>query len=185
MQMSTGTQQSLAIGLFSNVSTYRYNVFVKQLGWDLNTPEGIELDQFDCPQRTVYVVSQHDNGEINGCARLLPTDGAYLLAEVFPQLLNGMTPPNDADVWELSRFAAVDLSQQSAGCGQFSSPVAVALLQAAMDCAKAHGAKRMISVSPVGVERLLQRAGFHAHRAGAPMIINGHALVAVWIELEN
>jgi acyl homoserine lactone synthase len=52
----------------------------------------------------------NENQEIIGTARLLPTNHSYLLGEVFPQLMNGLTIPDSAEVWELSRFATVDLN---------------------------------------------------------------------------
>lgn len=145
----------------------------------------MELDQFDRPD-TLYVVSQDEDGWVNGCARLLPTNHPYLLGEVFPQLLNGLPPPCTLDVWELSRFAAVDFKHQSSSAlGQFSSPIAIKLLQEAITYAGEYGAKRIITVSPIGIERLLRRAGFHAHRAGPPMIIDGHPIFACWIEIQT
>jgi acyl homoserine lactone synthase len=187
MRMQSGMKQTLPHPLYQQLGVYRHDVFIERLGWTLKVRDGLELDQFDRDDDTVYVVAQHDDGSISGCARLLPTVGPYLLSEVFPQLLNGLMPPSSPDVWELSRFAAVDLSTKSGqgASAQYSSPVALALLRAAMDCAHQLGAKRLITVSPVGVERLLNRAGIAAHRAGPPMIVNGHALTACWIELEE
>lgn len=153
------------------------------LGWELQSSNGMELDQFDRPD-TIYVVAQNDAGQVTGCARLLPTDRPYLLGEVFPQLLNGMKPPSSPDIWELSRFAAVDFDDQAVS-GQFSSPIAVELLRKALACATSHGAKRLITVSPLGVERLLRKSGFHAHRAGPPMVIDGHPVFACWIEIDH
>ena len=91
-----------------------------------------------------------------------------------------LTLPNDG-----SNIAAVDLNNPSAERGQLSSPIAVELLQESIECAAAHGAKRLITVSPIGIERLLRKAGFHAHRAGPPMIIGGHPIFACWIEIET
>lgn len=180
-----GTAEHLPEGFFSALSKYRYSVFVEQLGWDLNTSNGLELDQFD-REDTVYVVARDEKGEISGCARLLPTTRPYLLGDIFPELLNGLPVPESAEVWELSRFAAVDLQNSRPGAaGQFSSPVAVGLLKEALACAAARGAKRLITVSPVGVERLLRRAGFNAHRAGPPKIVDGYPLFACWIEIES
>lgn len=184
MQVTSGAPERLPQGLYSQVARYRHKVFVEQLGWGLQTHDGMEQDQFDRPD-TVYVVAQGDEGEVFGCARLLPTTRPYLLGEAFPQLLNGLLPPCSPDVWELSRFAAVDINNQSSSLGQFSSPVAIRLLQACIACAVAHGGKRLISVSPIGVERLLSRAGFYAHRAGPPMIVDGHPIFACWIELDQ
>lgn len=144
----------------------------------------MESDQFD-RQDTVYVVAQDDQGHVSGCARLLPTTRPYLLGDVFPQLLNGLTPPCSPDVWELSRFAAVDLGDRSKIAGQFSSSVARKLLEESIACAVSHGAKRLITVSPIGVERLLSQSEFHAHRAGPPMIIDGHPIFACWIHLDR
>jgi acyl homoserine lactone synthase len=184
MNVTAGKTEALTPSLFSQVGHYRHKVFVETLGWDLKTRNGEELDQFDRPD-TVYVVGQDDAGNVNGCARLLPTDRPYLLGEVFPELLKGQNIPCTPDVWELSRFAAVDFNNRSSSAlSQFSSEVAIALLQASIECAIEQGAKRLITVSPIGIERLLRRAGFHCHRAGPPMIIGGHPIFACWIELE-
>lgn len=181
MQFTSGTTERLPEILFTRISNYRHKVFVEMLGWELQTRNDMELDQFDRPD-TVYVVAQNENGQVAGCARLLSTDRPYLLGEVFPQLLNGMPPPSSPEIWELSRFAAVDFSDRSQS-GQFSSPIAVGLLREAIACAASHGARRIITVSPLGIERLLRKAGFHAHRAGPPMIIDGHPIFACWIEV--
>lgn len=185
MNITTGTTQGLPEILLKSISNYRHRVFVETLGWELQTRNGMELDQFDRPD-TVYAVSQDEKGHVNGCARLLSTDRPYLLGEVFPQLLNGLPPPCTPEVWELSRFAALDFnSQTSSAGGQFSSPIAIGLLQESIACAASLGAKRLITVSPLGIERLLRRAGFHAHRAGPPMIIEGHPIFACWIEADS
>lgn len=105
-------------------------------------------------------------GDVCGCARLLPTTRPYLLSEVFPQLLNSALSPSSPEVWELSRFAAVDFNANTASAlGQFSSPIAIRLHEEAIACAAARGARHLITVSPIGVGRLLRRAGFHTHLA--------------------
>ncbi len=185
MQFVSGAAEELSADLFSKISTYRYRVFVDTLKWKLQTENGMELDQFDGVD-TVYVVSRDENGSLTGVARLLPTNRPYLLRDVFPQLLNGLPPPCSADVWELSRFAAMDFNDRAVTPqGQMSSPIAIELLRAAISCAMARGARRLITVSPIGVERLMRRAGFHSHRAGPPMIIDGYPLCACWIELDE
>jgi hypothetical protein len=45
--------------------------------------------------------------------------------------------------------------------------------------------QRLITVSPLGIERLIRRLGLQAHRAGPPMIIHGHAIFACWIEVNG
>lgn len=183
MYVVKGRQEELPAGLYSKVANYRHKVFVERLGWQLQTFGNTEQDQFD-REDTIYVISRGEHGDISGCARLLPTTQPYLLGEIFPQLLNGMPIPNSPDIWELSRFASVDFNAKpSTALGQFSSPITLMLLHEAIAFAAENGAKRVITVSPVGVERLLSRAGVNAHRAGPPMIIDGHPIFACWIEI--
>jgi acyl homoserine lactone synthase len=179
-----GSPKVLPHDIYRKVGQYRQKVFVETLGWDLQTRDGMELDQFDRPD-TLYMVSQDDEGCVNGCARLLPTHRPYLLGEVFPELMNGQPVPCSPEIWELSRFAAVDFNARGgAALAQFSSGIAVQLLRQAIACAAEQGARRLITVSPIGIERLLRHTGVHAHRAGPPMIIDGHPIFACWIEVE-
>jgi acyl homoserine lactone synthase len=180
----TGTPADLSLEIMAGVARYRHRVFVEKLGWQLQCENALEYDQFDRDD-TVYVVAHNRGHQVVGTARLLPTTRPYLLDEVFPQLLHGLVPPHSPDVWELSRFAAVDFSVQgSSALAQFSSPVAVGLLQAALECAARHGAKRFITVSPLGVERLLRIAGFQAHRLAPPMMVDGNPVFACSINCE-
>jgi N-acyl-L-homoserine lactone synthetase len=182
--MIRGTGASLAPDLLRALAAYRHRVFIETLGWELPAENGLETDQFDGPG-TAYVIARDPQGDVCGCARLLPTTGPYLLADVFPQLLHGAPPPRDPAVWELSRFAA-------AGCGApqdisraLELQVTEHVLAHALDYAAHHGVQRFITVSPLGVERLLRRLGVHAHRAGPPVVVGGHVLFACWIEVDQ
>lgn len=180
----SGSELILPHDVYYKAGKYRKKVFIETLGWDLQIRDEMELDQFDRPD-TLYMVSQDDAGIVNGCARLLPTDRPYLLGEVFPELMQGQPIPCSPDVWELSRFAAVDFNARGGSpLTQFSSGIAVQLLRQAITCAAEHGAKRLITVSPIGIERLLRHTGVHAHRAGPPMIIDGHPIFACWIDVD-
>ena len=162
---------------------YRHRVFIETLGWQMDTPPGIERDRFDRPE-TVHLIARDDQHAIVGYARLLPTTGPYLLGEMFPQLLNGLPPPCSDEVWELSRFAVMDLrGARTGGATQRPSALAVDILQLAADYVERRGGKRLISVSPLAMERLLRRTGFHVHRAAPPVMIEGHPTFACWIEL--
>jgi N-acyl-L-homoserine lactone synthetase len=183
MRVISGASSGLPDGFFGRVAHYRHRVFVEQLGWHLDAQDGFESDQFDRTD-TVYVAVEDEQGRIAGCARLLPTTQPYLLGEIFPQLLNGLSAPRDPCIWELSRFAAMDFNQPAAiPLAQFSSSATALLMRGAMACAAARGAERLITVSPVGIERLIRRLGIQAHRAGPPMRVGGHAIFACWIEL--
>jgi acyl homoserine lactone synthase len=181
-----GTSGGLTSELMLGLARFRYQVFVEMLGWQLKTPgDGLELDQFDRPD-TLYVIARDECGSVAGSARLLPTTRPYLLGDVFPQLLHGQPAPATNAVWELSRFATVDLSVAGTSVlSQFSSPIAVDLLRAAMRCAAERGAERLITVSPLGIERLLRRYGFRSHRVAPPVLVDGHPIFACLIEIDE
>lgn len=162
MEIVAGTQITLAHDMLERMARFRYRVFVQLLGWSLPCRDGIELDQFD-REDTLYLVARQGE-DVVGMARLLPTQRPYLLGEVFPQLMGSLPAPQDASVWELSRFTAVDPEPGAEGgtSRQFSSPAAVDLLRSALKLAAEHGVRRLITVSPVGVERLLRRAPLRA-----------------------
>lgn len=183
MQMLTGRCGDIAPQLFEEIGRYRHKVFVEMLKWELLVDEpGIERDQFD-REDTLYVVARDEAGAVIGTARLLPTTRPYLLGEVFPELLAGAEPPKDERVWELSRFAAVDFGKPVGNAmGQFSAYVAASLLAASLEAARAQGAERVITVSPLGIERLLRRGGYRSHRAGPPQLMGGHPIFACWID---
>ncbi|GAA3928398.1 acyl-homoserine-lactone synthase [Litoribacillus peritrichatus] len=185
MEFIEGISPNLPEHLRSDLFKYRYNVFVEQLGWELDTPHGREIDQFDHDE-TLYVIARNDRKDVIGCARLLPTTSPYLLEEVFPELLNGLPIPKSSDVWELSRFTSMDIANGPlVKNAQFSTEVTLDLLKHSIRCAQQYGAKRIISVSPIGIERLLRKAGIKAHRAGPPKIIDGYPLIACWIECDQ
>lgn len=142
---------------------------------------GMESDQFD-HQDTVYVVAHTENGAVTGCARLLPTESPYLLSEIFPHLLAGLPAPRARDIWELSRFSA---APTDASAHRDGVVITRSLLAAAVKCAAEQGATRLITVSPLGIERLLVRMGVHSHRAGPPTLIDGKPVFACWIEIDE
>jgi N-acyl-L-homoserine lactone synthetase len=183
LQFSTGTKQQLPPGLFEEMGQYRREVFINRLGWELNTVNDLKLDEFDGPD-AVYVCSHDDEGNVDGVARLLPTTGPYLMEKAFPSLWAGKDLPCDPTIWELSRFAMVDIS----GCTelpahQSSANGAPYLLRQVYRTAKLLGARTLITVSPVGMEKLLRRNGYQAKRAGMPQVCQGSPIVALQIPL--
>lgn len=183
MNFMSSSAVDLPSNLCNQINEYRYKVFIEKLGWQLDTPVGIERDEFDTPE-TSYVVAQDDDGSITGCARLLPTTSPYLLEKVFPELLNGMKPPKSADTWEVSRFTAINLSESEDTRSQFSSSATLALLDEVVEYAKKQGVKRLISVSPISIERLLRNTKYEVHSAGPPISIDGFILLACWIDID-
>lgn len=178
MHYLTGNAHQLGATLVDALGRYRHQVFVEHLGWPLpDATPGAEWDVFDTPG-TVYVVALCDHGRIAGCARLLPTTGPYLLADVFPELLNGIPCPRSTAVWELSRFAAFDPQSPPARGHTLGSPAALDLLRVSLREAAQRGARQLVSVSPVAVTRILHRGGFAHARLGPSREIAGQQLFA-------
>ena len=165
-----------------DLGEYRYKIFIEQLGWELPAQDGMEQDQFDLDD-TLYVIGI-DDGEICGCARLLPTSSPYLLSEVFPHLVLPHLPPRSEQVWELSRFAVSPAGESGRAIVDVEETTRL-MLAAAIACAEQHGAERLVTVSPLGVERLLSRMGVHAYRAGQPQRCDGKPIFACWIEISD
>lgn len=183
MQVVIKNAAQLSAADLRRLGIYRRQVFVDTLGWQLAAGQDVEFDQFD-NEHTVHVYAENDYGAIIGYGRLLRTDQPYLLSEVFPQLFNGQTPPAAKDIWELSRFAAIDFNNLSHNAPtQFSSSAAIDVLHAAIRYAQRVGGRQLISVSPLGIERWLRKAGLHARRAGPAMVIDGYALFACSLDL--
>lgn len=181
MQTISGKSRELPPALETALAEYRHKIFIERLGWPLPVENGLERDQFDHPD-THYVMVREPNGAICGCARLLPTTEPYLLSEVFAHLLAGAPMPRSGEVWELSRFAAASVTPDSTVDAARNTRN---LLAAAVKSAAEKGAKRLITVSPLGIERLLHRMGVHAHRAGPPMLADGKPIFACWIEIDE
>ncbi|WP_026959144.1 acyl-homoserine-lactone synthase [Aliagarivorans taiwanensis] len=185
MEFTSGTAKQLNSyneSTYIELANYRYQVFVEKLGWELDTPEGFEKDQFD-REDTVYIVSRDEEGAINGCSRLLPTHKPYLLGEVFPQLMNDFPLPCSKDIWEVSRLTTLDTK---AAVGSKPDPkITTELAFKTLKVAKEHGAKHVVGVATLMIERLYRRLGLRCHRLGKPQIIDGYALVALSIDLQE
>lgn len=184
MRTSVHDDGQMPEDLDAALAHYRHRIFVEQLGWSLPcADERFERDQYDRDD-TVYVVAHDESGAICGCARLLPTTRSYLLQDLFPFLFaDGMKPPQAIGVWELSRFAA------STADGAFAEEnrawAVQPMLASVVECAVKLGARQLIGVTFLSMERLFRRIGVHAHRAGPAHRIDGRMVVACWIDLDS
>lgn len=180
----TGTAAALPAGIEAALANYRHRIFIDALHWPLPSHDGRERDQFDRAD-TLYVIARDLQGAVCGCARLLPTTQAYLLGEVFPEMMNGAPVPNVPEVWELSRFATMPATADGVLSREETDYRRRRVLGAAVQTVVARGATRLIMVTVLGVERLLRGLGVHAHRAGPPVLIDGKPTLAIWLELDS
>ncbi|MDP9912470.1 N-acyl-L-homoserine lactone synthetase [Variovorax boronicumulans] len=184
MEFIAGTVDSFTADVLFDMARYRHEIFVEKLGWKLDTRGRLELDEFD-RKDTIYLIARNPDGEIVGTSRLLPTHRPYLLASVFPQLLGDSPAPCSPDIWELSRFAAGEGARLGMGGDPHGWTLALDMLSIAMRTVADKGGRRLICASPLGIERILRRAGLCAHRVAPPVLVEGQHLFACLIDVDK
>ncbi|GMQ96379.1 MAG: acyl-homoserine-lactone synthase AbaI [Gammaproteobacteria bacterium] len=168
--------------LLADMFSFRARVFSQQLGWERESDQGRDnLDDLN----PVYVISL-DHGRVNGCLRLLPTDGWYMLGDEFPELLWGEQPPRSPVVWEVSRFAAQEINAPCESSVQIASPdIAWELILSAMRFALNAGVETFVAVASTDVESYLKSVGLRMRRFGLghQVMVSGCAITALKINV--
>ncbi|MDQ7982488.1 acyl-homoserine-lactone synthase [Paraburkholderia sp. SARCC-3016] len=151
----------------------RYRVFVERLKWELPATTSVETDSYDT-ERTHYLVAFQQDICV-GCWRLLCTTGPYMLRDEFDALLGGKEAPCDPLIWELSRFAIASDRQNAFGFADATRQLFSEVDRFAVD----YDIKRYVTVTTVGVERMLRHAGISCDRFSTPQLLGGSPAVAV------
>ena len=157
----------------------RYLVFRERLKWQVDTVGELELDQFDLCD-PVYVIAKQAH-QVQGCWRLLPTTGPYMLKDTFPALLHGRAAPGDEQTWELSRFAVRRGPARAFGFG--STPMA--MMQQTLAYAQAHGIARYVTVTTPALERLLKHLNIRYERFGPALQMGIERAVALSFDTDQ
>ncbi|MGY4495985.1 acyl-homoserine-lactone synthase [Pseudomonas sp. TE3610] len=171
IQIISQRHSELSAPLRDALGRYRHAVFIEQMGWDVTSTSplpGREFDQFDHPG-TRYIIALDRHGQVQGCARLLPTVEPYLLGDVFDYLCD-QPPPANRQTWEISRFAA--RAEQDP---QLAMRVFWSTLHAAWEL----GASAVVAVTTASLERYFQRNGVVQQRLGPARKVKGECLVAL------
>ena len=155
----------------------RYRVFKERLQWSVETQAGLEFDRFD-DLNPVYLIAGDGHGRVDGCWRLLPTTGPYMLRDVFPELLGGLPAPASPTILEGSRLC-VDTANAAAdrigGICRITSELFCALVEHCI----ATGIEEVMTVYDARIARLLPRIGCAPtwqsglHRIGVTMTLAG------------
>ena len=153
----------------------RRSVFQERLAWDVSVINGLEIDQFDLPSAH-YLVHRDDAGRVTACTRLLPTLGPYLLADVFPGLVDG-TMPRDPMIWESTRFCA----------DQDAAPdnIAAILMAGMLEFGLSTGLRAFVSVSDIRMEPIMRRAGWTPTRLGGVIETGTDRAAAEYLPVER
>lgn len=146
------------------VFRFRHKVFHDRLGWEVSSRNGLEKDHFD-ELKPIYMISRNGRKEVEGCWRLLPTTGPYMLKDTFPQLLRGEPAPQDADIWEISRFAVQPSHSRDRVQAQLNA-ITFSMIRSAWDFAQERGIRHYVFVTSVALERLFRTLGLPIRRFG-------------------
>jgi len=169
--------------LIRQVFELRHHVFHERLQWDVRSTNGQERDEFD-DDATVYIIAKDiQTGRVEGCWRLRPTTGPYMLKNIFPGLLHGQPAPEDECVWEVSRFAVVNASDDGNPYG--FSELTQDLVAKTVEYGVKNGITAFVWVCSTAVERLSLRLGYQPKRLGEPMLIGTVRSVASKISIDK
>ena len=161
----------------------RGRVFSGRLGWEVVVTEGLEVDRYDT-LGPVHLVHLGADGDVDGCARLLPTTGPTMIGDTFPVLLGGQSLRRGPTVWESSRFA-VDTETAAAREPGGLARVTFELIAAEYEFALARGIEEIVTVTDIRMERILRRAGCAWERIAPPQRIGVTSAVAGYIAMHE
>lgn len=170
--------------ILDQVYKLRCETFQQRLGWEVNSENGREKDNFDQLDVSHIAITDREENVI-GCWRALPTRGEYMLKDVFPQLLQGEEAPQREDVWEISRFT-IRKGDGEKGKSLVNSSTA-RLVKSFRDFAKEKDIKHYVLVTTVACERILRLLGVKTKRmgCGAALQIGIERSVALWLDVET
>jgi acyl homoserine lactone synthase len=162
--------------LIADMHRLRARVFGGRLGWNVQVTNGAETDGFDSLGPT-YILALAPRGSVIGCARLLPATGPTMLAEAFPQLLEGGRLATHPRMIESSRFC-VDTAASEAGTARGLHRATLTLFAAIIEWSVGQGYREIVTATDVRFERLLNRAHWPLRRLGQPTMIGETLSVA-------
>jgi len=169
--------------LLAEMYRLRTRVFRERLGWEVAVTDGMEADLFDA-LGPAYLLQRSADGRIQGCVRLVPTEGPTMLRDVFPELLAGKPAPNDPAIWESSRFA-LDVPSATERAGGGIAPATFELFAGMIEFGLVRQLVDIVTVTDVRIERILRRANWPLRRIADPMPIGPTLGVAGYLEVSQ
>jgi acyl-homoserine lactone synthase len=139
----------------------RKAVFIDELGWDLEAPEGFEIDAFDAEAAIYLIAAEAPRAPVLASLRLLPTDRPHLMSEVFAHLCE-QGVPCAATTWEASRFCPAP----GASAAERRRLVAT-MIAGAVETALLFGIETITYVAGAAVAPLATQAGWRVEALGA------------------
>lgn len=140
----------------------RKTIFMDELRWGLEAPDGLEIDQFDAADAVYLIEADDPRGEISASARLLPTDRPHLLGEIFPHLCDGGVPTSPR-IWEVSRFCPAPRTPR----GTPRRAALARMIAGILETGLLFGLEEVTFVASAALAPLALKIGWQARRLGA------------------
>jgi N-acyl-L-homoserine lactone synthetase len=160
---------SSASDLVDGMHRLRARIFGKRLGWDVTVENGREIDKFDRLDPT-YIIVTGPEGNVAGCARLLPAMGPTMLSDTFPQLLRDGKLGAHPHMIESSRFC-VDTTLAQPRTARSLHTATLTLFAGIIEWSMLNGYKEIVTATDIRFERILGRARWPMQRLGEPHLI--------------
>lgn len=161
-----------------NMFEARKRVFVDLLKWDVPVlNDKYEIDQFDTPYAN-YLILTGDNGSHRASARLLRTDRAHILGELFPALCDNEVPTG-SQTREITRFC-IEPTLTRTERRIARNHLVSALVQHAL----AEGVTDYTAVANLAWYRQIADFGWKCRALGSARHIGGECLLALHIEID-
>jgi acyl homoserine lactone synthase len=160
----------------------RYRVFTQRLKWASDSYcqiEEIERDDFD-DDDAEYMVVCNRQGEVVAGLRLLQTTQRHLLGDVFGHMVRGVSPRGH-HIREVTRFVVDPCRERTNG----DDTLVLKLVWGLQTYGLMTGLSRYVSLSYVGIERILKGAGCLFQRLGDPVSIDGRLSVALEFQISG
>lgn len=163
----------------------RHEVFEQRLGWSVKSYNGLEIDEYDALE-PVYMAANNSEKKLQGCWRMLPTNGPYMMRDIFSELGAGEAIPNDENTWEISRWASIACNSDPRAQAH-ANETTIGLIRTAYDFAIENNINHYIVVTSVAMERLVKRIGLPVRRFGNQRSTRvGNVLsVALWVDINE
>ncbi|MDF0498663.1 acyl-homoserine-lactone synthase [Bradyrhizobium yuanmingense] len=161
----------------------RYRVFKERLDWNIEVTGDMEVDEFDV-LRPVHLLNRSEAGHIQGCVRLLPSNGPAMLRDNFPVLLDGQPAPRSHRIWEGSRFS-LDIPVNAPKASGGVAAVTYELFAGMIEFGLSIDLIEIVTVADARMERILRRAGWPIRRMGKARPLGNTTAVAGYLEVSS
>ena len=162
--------------LLERMHELRARVFKHRLDWDVQVEHNQEKDEYDRLDPT-YLVLVGNDGQVVGCTRLLPSTGPTMLGQTFPFLADASRVPKSGRVVESSRFC-IDTERRDIVSASGLRDATHTLFAGIIEWSMANGFDRIVTVTDVRFERILNRAKWPLERLGVPHPVGNTIAVA-------